>query len=90
MSGSGAPARRGTAVLQREGWHPSKINRATRHDVAGASQEGDQGGGKKRTTTVVLTMGRRCGRSRLGEEGLAGEVDVHDDGLPRPQLLAPS
>jgi hypothetical protein len=89
MSGSGAPARRGTTVLQREGRHPGKINRATRHDAAGASQEGDQGGGKKRTAAVVLTMGRRCRRSRLGEEGLAGEVDVHGDGLPRSQLLVP-
>jgi hypothetical protein len=89
MSGSGAPARRGTAVLRREGRHPGKMNRATRHDVAGASQEGDQGGGKKRTAVVVLTMGRRCRRSRLGEEGFAGEVDVHGDGLPRHQLLAP-
>jgi hypothetical protein len=64
-------------------------NRATRHDAARASQEGDQGGGKKSTAAVVLTMGRRCRRCRLGEEGLAGEVDVHGDGFPRVQLLAP-
>jgi hypothetical protein len=88
-SGSGAPARRGTTVLRREGQHPSKNNRATRHDTAGASQEGDQGEGKKSTAAVVLTMGRQCRRCRLGEEGLAGEVDVHGDGLPRVQLLAP-
>jgi hypothetical protein len=88
-SGSGAPARRGTTVLRREGQHPSKNNRATRHDTAGASQEGDQGERKKSTAAVVLTMGRQCRRCRLGEEGLAGEVDVHGDGLPRVQLLAP-
>jgi hypothetical protein len=88
-SGSGAPARRGTAVLRREGRHPGKNNGALHHDAARSSQEGDQGRRKKSTAVVVLTMGRRCRRCRLGEEGLAGEVDVHGDGLPRVQLLAP-
>jgi hypothetical protein len=89
MNGSRAPARRGTTVLRREGRHTGKKNRATRHDATRASQEGDQGGGKKGTAAVVLTMGQRCRRSQLGEEGLASEVDVHGDGLPRSQLLAP-
>jgi hypothetical protein len=89
MNGSIAPARRGTAVLWCEGRHTGKKNRETRHDTTRASQEGDQGGGKKGTTAVVLTMGRQCRRSWLGEEGLASEVDVHGDGLPRSPLLAP-
>jgi hypothetical protein len=88
MSGPRAPHDRGAAVLRCDGTHPGKNSRATRHDAAGASQEGDQGGGKKSTAVVVLTMGRRCRRCRLGEEDLAGEVDVHGDGLPRAQLLA--
>jgi hypothetical protein len=33
-------------------------------------------------------MGRRCSRGRLGEEVRAGEVDVHDGGLPQLRLLA--
>jgi hypothetical protein len=87
MGGSGAPSRRSTAVLRRDGQHPGKINRATRLYVAGASQERDQGGGKDRAVAVVLTMGRRCSRGRPGVGVRVGEVGVHDGGLPQLWLL---
>jgi hypothetical protein len=44
MSGPGVPSRRGAAVLRRDGQHTGKVIRATRLDVAGASQEADHGG----------------------------------------------
>jgi hypothetical protein len=87
MRGSGAPSRRGAAVLRRDGQHTVKVYRATRLDVAGASQERDQGGGKDRAAAVVLTMGRRCSRGWLGEEVHAGGVGVHDVGLPQLRHL---
>jgi hypothetical protein len=80
MSGPGAPLYRWAAVLRREGQHTCKINMATRLIVAGASQERDQGGGKRRTA-AKLTLGRQCKSGRLGEDGRRGEV-VHDSGAP--------
>jgi hypothetical protein len=57
MRGPGVPSRRGAAVLRRDGQHTGKVNRATRLDVTGASQDGDQGEGKDKAAAVVLTMG---------------------------------
>jgi hypothetical protein len=88
MSGPGAPARRGTTVLRHEGQHTGRVIMATRLDIAGASQERDQGGGKERTTAAVLTMGRRCSHGRLGGEIHVGGVGVRGGGLPQLRLLA--
>jgi hypothetical protein len=55
---------------------------ATHLDIAGASQERDQGGGKERTATVVLMSGRQCSRSRLGVDVHSGEVGVYGGGAP--------
>jgi hypothetical protein len=72
MSGSGAPSRRDMTVLRRDGQHPGKIYRAMRLDVAGASQERDQGGGKDRAAVwcslwgsdvVVAGSVRRCAQA---------------------------
>jgi hypothetical protein len=80
MSGPGAPFRRGAAVLRRDGQHTGRVFMATRLDVARASQERDQGGGKERTAAVALTLGRQCSRGRLSVEVHVGEVGVNGGG----------
>jgi hypothetical protein len=57
MSGPGAPSHRGAAVLWREGQHTGRVIMATRLDVAGASQERDQGVGKERATHLCSRWG---------------------------------
>jgi hypothetical protein len=80
MSGPGAPFRRGAAVLRRDGQHTGRVFMATHLDIARASQEREQGGGKERTATVALTLGRRCSRGWLSVEVHVSEVDVHGGG----------
>jgi hypothetical protein len=83
MSGPRAPLCRGAAVLRRKSQHTGKINMATRLVVAEASQERDKGGGKRRMA-AKLTLGRRCRRVRLGEDGRPGEVVHSGDASSAP------
>jgi hypothetical protein len=45
-----------------------------RLDAAGLTQSKDQGGGEVKTAAVALTLGRRCSRGWLGEDGRHGVV----------------
>jgi hypothetical protein len=57
-----------------------------RLDTTGSTQGRDQGEGEVKTAAAALTLGRRCSRGRLGEDGRRSLV-VHDGDVPA--LLLP-
>jgi hypothetical protein len=74
MIGSGAPTRRGVAVLRLEGQHTGRSRcPAARLDVAGSTQESIQGGGEK-------MMAAGCSR-RVGSVVVAGSKETFTSAL---------
>jgi hypothetical protein len=69
MDGLRVPHDRRAAVLRLEGSHPGKVTRRRTPTPPVQHREETKEGGKRKMAAVVLTLGRRCSRGRLGVDG---------------------
>jgi hypothetical protein len=69
MGGPRAPHERDAAVLRLEGRHPGMASRRCTPTPSVLNREELKEGGKGKASAVVLTLGRRCSRSRVEDGG---------------------
>jgi hypothetical protein len=88
MGGPRAPHERDAAVLRLEGRHPGMATLRRTPTPSVLNREKLKEGGKGEVSAVVLTLRRRCSRSRVENGRWRGEVGVPGDvGVPAPARL---